>query len=99
MRMTLFRIVFSNIMQAVLPNLYISSWYIISNDGVLEKDGITHILSVMMGITESPRLNNFERMIIEVNDDPDELLIDYFEAAIQWIDDAMAEGGKVVVHW
>lgn len=86
-------------MQPLLPNLYISSWYIISNNGVLEKDGITHILSVMTGITESPRLNNFERMIIEVNDDPDELLINYFEAATQWIDDAMAEGGKVVVHW
>jgi hypothetical protein len=86
-------------MQPVLSNLYISSWYIISNNGVLEKDGITHILSVMTGITESPRLNNFERMIIEVNDDPDELLINYFEAATQWIDDAMAEGGKVVVHW
>ena len=86
-------------MQAVLPNLYISSWYVISNHSVLEKDGITHILSVMREITESPRLKNFERMIIEVNDDPDELLIDYFEAATQWIDDAMAEGGKVVVHW
>lgn len=86
-------------MQAVLPNLYISSWYVVSNDSALNKDGITHILSVMREITESPRLNNFERMIIEVNDDPDELLIDYFEAATQWIDDAMAGGGKVVVHW
>ena len=86
-------------MQAVLPNLYISSWYVISNNNVLEKDGITHILSVMTGIAESPRLINFERMVIEVNDDPGEPLIDYFEEARQWIDDAMAQGGKVVVHW
>jgi protein-tyrosine phosphatase len=38
-------------------------------------------------------------MIIEALDDPDEHLIDYFEAAIQWIDDALAEGGKVMIHW
>lgn len=53
----------------------------------------------MTGNAESPPLQTFKRMIISVEDDPDEPLIDYFEAAIQWIDDAIAEGGKVVVHW
>jgi Dual specificity phosphatase, catalytic domain len=86
-------------MQPVLANLFISSWYTITTAGVLEKDGITHILSVMTGIADSPLLESYKRMIIEVNDDPDEPLINYFESAIQWIDDAMAEGGKVVVHW
>ena len=86
-------------MQAVLPNLYISSWYHICRKNTLEDDGITHVLSVMTEVTECPRLGPFKRMIIEVNDHPDELLIDYFESATQWIDDSMAEGGKVVVHW
>lgn len=66
---------------------------------MLEDDGITHILSVMTGSGDSARLEPFKRMIIEVEDDPDEPLIDYFEAAIQWIDDAIAEGGKALVHW
>lgn len=86
-------------MQPVLPNLYISSWYTISAANVLEDDGITHILSVMTSSGNSARLKPFKRMIIDVEDDPDEPLIDYFEAAIQWIDDAIAEGGKALVHW
>jgi protein-tyrosine phosphatase len=86
-------------MQAVLPNLYISSWYIIIGEDVLKNEGITHVLTVMKELNTSDRLQPFKRMIIEVNDDPDEHLIDYFEAATQWIDDALAEGGKVLVHW
>ena len=86
-------------MHAVLPNLYISAWYTIAVSGVLEKDGITHIMSVMTNVEESERLKPFKRMIIAVNDDADEDLIDHFAAANQWIDDAVADGGKVLVHW
>jgi protein-tyrosine phosphatase len=53
----------------------------------------------MKDLAHSDRLQPFKRMIIEVHDDPDECLIDYFESATQWIDDAMAEGGTVLVHW
>lgn len=86
-------------MQSILPNLYISSWYVITTKGILEREGITHILSVMKGVEDSEQLKPYQRMIIDVNDDPDEHLIDYFEPAVQWIDDAIAEGGKVLVHW
>jgi Dual specificity phosphatase, catalytic domain len=87
------------IMQTVLPNLYISSWYAIIGKGVLQKERITHVLTVMKDISSSSALNPYKRMIIAVNDDPTEHLIDYFESATQWIDDAIADGGKVVVHW
>lgn len=53
----------------------------------------------MKGVEDSEQLKPYQRMIIDVNDDPDEHLIDYFEPAVQWIDDAIAEGGKVLVHW
>jgi len=86
-------------MQAVLPNLYISSWYIITGEGVLKSEGITHVLSVMKNVTDSPALSPFNRLVIDVNDDPDEDLIDYFQASAQWIEDSVAEGGKVLVHW
>jgi dual specificity phosphatase 12 len=86
-------------MEAVLPDLFISSWYHIVRDNVLEKDGITHILTVMKDIDHSERLQPYKRMIIAVNDDPDENLIDFFDSAIQWIDDALADGGKVMIHW
>jgi len=86
-------------MQPVLSSLYISSWYTIIAQGVLEREGITHILSVMKGVEDSHQLKAYKRMIIDVNDDPDEALIDYFQAAVQWIDDAIGEGGKVLVHW
>jgi len=86
-------------MQAVLPNLYISAWYTIAGSDVLEKDGITHVLSVMTNVADSERLKPFKRMIVAINDDPDEDLIDHFAVANQWIDDAIADGGKVLVHW
>ena len=86
-------------MNCIVPNLYISSWYHILGKGVLESEGITHVLSVMKELSSSDRLQPYKRIIIEVNDDPDERLIDYFEAAVQWIDDAISEGGKVLVHW
>lgn len=86
-------------MQLVLPNLYISSWYTITKASVLENHGITHIISVMTDIVDSDMLNKYKRMIINVHDDPDELLIDFFEAATRWIDDAFADNGKVLVHW
>ena len=86
-------------MQQVIPGLYISSWYAIIAPDALQNEGITHVLTVMRDFHESETLQPFKRMIIEVLDDPDEHLIDYFEAAIQWIDDALAEGGKVMIHW
>jgi hypothetical protein len=86
-------------MQPVLPNVYISSWYTIAASRVLEDEGITHIVSVMMNSEESERLKPFTRLIIAVNDDADEDLIDYFASTNQWIDNAIADGGKVLVHW
>jgi hypothetical protein len=86
-------------MQAVLPNVYISSWYTIAASRVLEDEGITHVVSVMMNSEDSERLKPFKRLIIAVNDDSDEDLIDCFASTNQWIDDAIADGGKVLVHW
>lgn len=53
----------------------------------------------MKDIDNSERLRPYKRMIIPVNDDADEALIDYFDSAIQWIDDALADGGRVMIHW
>lgn len=86
-------------MQQVIPGLYISSWYVIIAQDVLNNEGITHVLTVMKDFHESETLQPFKRMIIEALDSEDEHLIDYFEPAIQWIDDALAEGGKVMIHW
>lgn len=66
---------------------------------VLEDEGITHVLTVMRELDHSKMLESFKRLIIDINDDPDESIIDYFASAIQWIDDALEEGGKVLVHW
>jgi hypothetical protein len=86
-------------MQLVLPNLYISSWYTIVSGSVLKDHGITHVLSVMTEVPDSDTLKQYKRMVISVNDDPDELIIDFFAPAARWIDNALAAGGKVVVHW
>jgi hypothetical protein len=87
------------LLNAILPGLYISSWFIISQPNVLERAGITHVLTVMEGLDYCPRLLPFKRMIIPVDDEDDEPMIDYFDSANIWIDEALADGGKVMVHW
>jgi dual specificity phosphatase 12 len=86
-------------MDEVLPKLYLSSWYYIMRPEVLESAGVTHVLTILRETNNSERLKSMKRMIIEVDDDQDEPLIDSFGAAVQWIDDALAEGGVVCVHW
>jgi hypothetical protein len=85
-------------LNAILPGLYISSWFIISQPNVLERAGITRVLTVMEGLDYSPRLLPFKRMIIPVDDEGDEPMIDYFDSANKWIDEALADGGKVMIH-
>jgi protein-tyrosine phosphatase len=86
-------------MKAILPGLFISSWLHISQPNVLEREGITHVLTVMEGLDYCQRLLPFKRMIIPVDDDDDEPMIDYFDSANKWIDEALADGGQVMVHW
>ncbi|KAJ7779327.1 protein-tyrosine phosphatase-like protein [Mycena maculata] len=86
----------------ILPNLFLGSQAGALNLDLLRRNGITHILSVMVldpTQTAQQKGNSFQRMNIPVQDWPDEELVTHFKSANSFIDDARTTSGEgVLVH-
>ncbi|KAJ7432382.1 protein-tyrosine phosphatase-like protein [Mycena galericulata] len=86
----------------ILPNLFLGSQAGALNHQLLRRHGITHILSVMNpNPAHSLQQNDdgFRRMIVPVQDWPDEELLTHFKRANSFIDDARVIAGEgVLVH-
>ncbi|KAF3936714.1 hypothetical protein ABW19_dt0201052 [Dactylella cylindrospora] len=64
----------------------------------LEAANITHVVSVLRGRLDSKLFEGFEHLHIEVDDDEDENLLEYFQISNAFIDKAIQNGGNVLVH-
>lgn len=64
-----------------------------------KETGITHVVSVMRWPLEADLVKPYKHLQIDVDDDEDENLLEYFPATNQFIDDALENGGSVLVHW
>ncbi|KAJ7629293.1 protein-tyrosine phosphatase-like protein [Mycena rosella] len=83
----------------VLPNLFLGSEAGASNLAMLRRNGITHVLSVLVPEASDAPDSAFTRMCIPVQDWPDEELMTHFRAANAFIDEArVAAGSGVLVH-
>ncbi|KAJ7456047.1 protein-tyrosine phosphatase-like protein [Mycena galericulata] len=86
----------------ILPNLFLGSEAGALNFEFLRHHGITHILSVMKpdhARTLRQSDDGFRRMIIPVQDWPDEELLTHFKSANSFIDAARVIAGEgVLVH-
>jgi len=100
-------------MQEIIPGLWLGSQEALHDEGLLEKCGITHILSATPTLTKesgvvttslSPptlRFCNSKgicRMIIPVQDEPSENLLQYFPRSTEFILGALCNSGRVLVH-
>lgn len=63
----------------------------------LKNKGITHIVSVIAGF-EPPYPNDFNYLVINALDTVNTDLFNNFNTAIKFIDDALDNNGKVLVH-
>jgi len=66
---------------------------------LFEQANITHIVSVLdFTIYEAGPFGQHKRIMIQVDDDPNENLLRRFRETNSFIDDALREGGGVFVH-
>jgi protein-tyrosine phosphatase len=85
-------------MNEVVEGLYVGSLGAASDDDLLKKDGITHLVSVIESPVPDP--NGRKHMVIAVDDWPSdaEKLARAFEPSYRWIAEALANKGRVLVH-
>ncbi|KAK4539341.1 hypothetical protein LTR36_000772 [Oleoguttula mirabilis] len=66
---------------------------------LFEKGGITHIVSVIdFDIYENGAFEQYEHLMLRVDDDPNEELLKHFKQTSAFIDAALKGGGGVFVH-
>lgn len=85
----------------VRPFLYLGSAYGMRNPSLLEYLGITHVLNMAMELPMSYEIINNPRIKLKhiFADDSERYNIRYdFDQAFDFIDEARAQGGKVLVH-
>lgn len=78
-------------------NLYISDISPIYDLRFLKETGITHILTTVLGI-EPQFPNDFKYMTVNSRDTETEDLQQYFNKTSKYIDEAIKNNGKILVH-
>lgn len=81
----------------ITDNVYISDLPTACNKEKLKEDGITHILSTIFGL-DPFYPDDFEYKVLPLRDIESEEIEKYIEEGIQFIEDAINNGGKVLVH-
>jgi dual specificity phosphatase 12 len=65
----------------------------------LKEANITHILSVLRMNPQDELFKGYKHMLVDVDDVEDENLLQHFRATNEFIEDGVAGGGGVFVHW
>ncbi|KAH7104072.1 protein-tyrosine phosphatase-like protein [Auriculariales sp. MPI-PUGE-AT-0066] len=100
-RTTLFSGPSSDNMNEIIPGLYLGALEAAYEVEDLRKAGVTHVLTAMtFGIIrlEPGRLKDFTTLQIEINDLATFNIARYLPESIEFIDGALSDGGKVLVH-
>lgn len=81
----------------IIPNVFISDFASACETDKLQKIGITHIITVVIGIDEMyPKIFNY--MIINICDRKHVQIYDYFDDSSNFIKKALDNNGKVLIH-
>jgi protein tyrosine phosphatase (PTP) superfamily phosphohydrolase (DUF442 family) len=81
----------------VTDNLYISDFSSACDIKKLHENGITHIVSIIPGVT-AMYPNEFKYHTIDVVDRPYSNIEAHFADSVEFMDNAIKNGGKVLVH-
>ncbi|TRM61064.1 protein-tyrosine phosphatase-like protein [Schizophyllum amplum] len=88
--------------QEILPGLFLGSFVVSKELATLQGLGITHVVCIRdakEAFTVKPRFpDHFQYMTLDVEDNEEQNLIRLFPGAKGFIDQAIACGGKVLVH-
>ncbi|KAK6538889.1 tyrosine protein phosphatase yvh1 [Orbilia ellipsospora] len=82
--------------------LYIGGMFVMRRTDELQSKNITHVVSVLRGRLDpklfEPYTTTGRHLHIQVDDDDDENLIEYFQTSNDFIDKAVQTGGNVFIH-
>lgn len=88
--------------QEILPSLFLGPLQASKSLELLQSLGITHIVCIRdakEAFSVRPRFSDrFQYMVLDVEDSEEQNLIRLFPQAKQFIDNAVAKGGRVLVH-
>lgn len=81
----------------IIDGLYLGDINSVYDIKTLKKIGITHIISVISGF-EPPYPNDFNYIVINALDNENTNLMEHFDKTNNFIDNAIHDRGKVLVH-
>ncbi|KAF8819455.1 hypothetical protein IE077_001013 [Cardiosporidium cionae] len=82
--------------QQVVPGIFVGSFHPASNRMTLLSLGITHIVCCV-GVSP-PFVHSFDYLVLSVDDLPTSNIKRYFPQAVRFIRNAVAAGGRVLIH-
>ncbi|ODV88925.1 hypothetical protein CANCADRAFT_32355 [Tortispora caseinolytica NRRL Y-17796] len=85
-------------MHRIDDGLYVGSMYSLQGPNDLRAEGVTHILSVVRGNIDYSRLDGFTIKQIELDDEEDEDIMQYFGQATDFIHSAISQGTGCLIH-
>ena len=89
-------------MQSIIEGVYLGPYFCARDRDLLQRTGITHILCVRdpreSAIVRAYFPQEFTYLELEVEDENERNLIPLFPAAVRFIREALAQGGRVLVH-
>ena len=85
------------VLHQITSNLAISDVYAAQHEDLLRRHRITHIVSLLSFATIQVA-EGIKHLRIDILDYPDENIIDEFKITNAWIEQAIAEGGNVLIH-
>jgi dual specificity phosphatase 12 len=77
----------------------LASVFALSNTAALKAANVTHVLSVLRFDVDERKVDPYKHLIIHVDDVEDENLLEHFPATNEFIQEALDNGGAVLVHW
>jgi len=81
----------------VIPAVYIGNVVDAHNVDELKKRGITHVVDAVLGVAP-PFPEDFKYLHVPLIDCPSESILPHFNQTCAFIEEAIASGGKVLVH-
>lgn len=85
-------------MDKVADGIYVGSLHTLSSPRDLEKNNITHIISLLRDNVKDMTLAGFTQLHVQIDDDDEEDILQYFETTNNFIQQARREGASVLVH-
>lgn len=65
----------------------------------MRKANITHVVSVLCLPLDADLFQDYQHLVIEVNDVEDENILQHFPTSNAFIQEGLDGGGGVIVHW